>query len=416
MTRRSVSLFLILAIVALTAAGVYLIQAVEDPHPPEPSSVAVAVAVVRIAPRPFTHNLEALGTVQAIREAAISAEVAGPVAKVPPAVELGAPTEQGVLLAEIDPTPFRIETVRREALLARAKAQIRSIEVEIRRQESLIRINRDKLNLARSEHTRLADLLKRELIAPQDLERAELTLRRIQEELELAESGLREANAKHAVAVADAAAAAAELARARQALADTQVRAPFAGVISEKLVTVGEQVAPGTVLFRLADLAVVKILARVRADNIGLLHPGAVAQLRVAGFPEAFHGRVAHVGPRADTATRTFPVEILVDNKGPRRLLPGMFARASIPVRSYPTAILIPRSSVVARDGAPIVFIADAERQIVHSQGITIARTFGSRYLIHEGLAPGDLLVVTGQHLLRDGAPVQVVETRQLEP
>lgn len=416
MSRLSLSLVLISVIAVLTGAGVYLIQAVEEPRPPTPSPVPVAVAVLRITPRPFTHELQALGTVHPVREAAISAEIAGPVAKIAPGIELGTSVKRGILLAEIDPTPFRIDVNHREALLARAQAQIGSIEVDIRRQESLVGINKDKLRLTRAEYNRLADLLKQELIAQQDLERVELTLRRVQEQLELAESGLREARARHAVAVAEAAAARAELARARKALADTQVRAPFAGVISEKVVTEGEQVTPGAVLFRLADIGAVKVLVRVPTDDIGLLHPGAVAEVRVTGFPEAFKGRVAHVGPQADTATRTFPVEILVTSTGPKRLLPGMFASARIPVRSYSAAILIPRSSVVSRDGVLAVFVADPERRIAHRRPVSITRSFGTRYLIDKGLAPGDLLVVTGQHLLRDGTVLQVVETREANP
>lgn len=416
MSRLGLSVLLVLAIGLATGVGVYLIQAVEEPSPPAVRPIPVPVEVVRITPGPFIHQLEALGTVQPIREAAVSVEAAGPVASVSPAIELGAPVTEGMLLAQIDPTPFRIDVSRGEAQLARAQAQVEKAEVDRERQESLLRINRDKLRLARAEWHRLADLFERELVAEQEVERTELGVRRVQEQLEVAESGLEAAKAQHAAALAEAASAEAELERARQALQDTQVRAPFAGFISEKLVTVGEQVAPGTVLFRLVDVAVVKIVVRVPADDIGLLRPGALAQVRVTGFSEPFQGRVAHVGPRADIETRTFPVEILVNNESLPRLLPGMFARASIPVRSYPAAILVPRATVVRREGAHAVFVADTERGIARRRPITITRTFGARHLIEQGLEPGDLLIVTGQHLLQDGAAIQVVETRQLKP
>ncbi len=416
MTRRRLSVLLILAMVLVTAVGVYLIRAVEEPRNAKPGPLPVPVEVARVSPQDFTHRLEALGSVQAVREAAVSVKVPGPVTSIPSQIELGAEVKEGTLLAEIDPTPFRIDVSHREAQVARARAKVRTRQAEIARQKALISINRDKLRLAQAEYDRLKSLFDEGGIAWVEVKAVELALRRTQEEFERAESGLREAEAEHAVAEAELASAEAELSRAQDALANTQVRAPFAGIISEKSVTLGEQVAPGTVLFRLADIKSVKVLTRIPADDIAFLHSGTKADITLTGFAEPFQGRVEHIGPRADPETRTFPVEILIENRGPRQLLPGMFARAMIPVRSYPQAILIPRASVLTEDGTPTVFVADPKREFAHRRPVTIARTFGPRYLIERGLEPGDLLVVTGHRRLRDGTAIRVVETRELTP
>ncbi len=416
MTRRNLSLFFILTMALMTAVGIYMIRSVEEPRQPKPEPIPVPVEVAKITTRNFTHYLEALGTVQAIREAAVGVKVSGPVTFIPPDVELGVAVKQGELLAEIDPTPFRIKLSRHEALVARAQAEVRGREVEIARQKALIPLGRMTLRLARAEHRRLADLLERGLIAQQEEERAEMGIRDIQEELERTESGLREAEVRHAVAKAELARARAEREQAQEDLADTQVRAPFAGVISEKQITLGEQVAPGTLLFRLADLTVVKLLIRISVDDIDFLRPGIKTDVSVSGFPGIFQGRVEHIGPRADTEKRTFPVEVLIENQGSKKLLPGMFARAIIPMRIYPKAILIPRTSVLSRNGAPIVFIADMKRSTAHHRPVTIARTFGSRHLIHEGLQDGDLLIITGQRLLQDGAVIRVTGKLELKP
>jgi RND family efflux transporter MFP subunit len=288
--------------------------------------------------------------------------------------------------------------------------------VDIARQKSLIPLNKEKLRLAGADHSRLMDLLQRDLISRQEAERAELGLHRIEEEVERTESGLREAEVAHAVAEAEVASAEAELARAQESLADTKVRAPFAGVISEKTVTLGEQVSPGKVLFRLAELSVVKLQLRIPPDDIEFIRRGTIADITVSVSPQAFQGRVAYIGPRADDETRSFPVEVLVENHGPTRLRPGMFARAKIPVRTYPNAILIPRSSVITDSGKPVAFVAHSEQRIAERRPVTISRTFGSRYLITEGLEPGDLLVISGQALLRDKAAIRVVGTRKIEP
>ncbi len=416
MTQRRFSVLLILAMVLVTAVGVYLIRAVQEPRNSKVKPVPVPVEVARVTPQDFTHRLEALGTVQAIREAAVSVKVSGPVTAIPSEIELGSAVKQGTLLAKIDPTPFRIDVSQRKAMVARARAQVRTRQAEIARQKALIRINQDKLRLAQAEYDRLKSLFDEGGIAWVEVKAVELAFHRTQEDFERADSGLREAEAVYEVAEAELASAQAELWRAQNALADTQVRAPFAGIISEKPVTLGEQVAPGTILFRLADIKTVKVLIRIPADDVGFLHPGAKAKITLKGFAEPFQGQVEHIGPRADPETRTFPVEVLVKNRGPRRLLPGMFARATIPVRSYPQAILIPRASVVTKDGSPAVFVANAKQEIAKRRPVTIARTFGPRYLITRGLEPGDLLVITGHRLLRDGAAIRVVETRELTP
>ena len=108
-------------------------------------------------------------------------------------------------------------------------------KVDIDRQKSLIPLNKEKLRLARADHSRLMDLLKRDLISRQEAERAELALHRIEEEVELTQSGLRKAEVEHTVAEAELASTEAELARAQESLEDTWVLAPFAGVITEKL-------------------------------------------------------------------------------------------------------------------------------------------------------------------------------------
>ena len=407
------SLFILAIIASLTLGAVYWLQAVEEPPAPIPAAAPVPVEVIRVAPGPFTHYLQALGTVRANREAALSVKVSGPVARVPEGIELGASVRRGALLAAVDPGPFRIEVRFREALLARAEAELRRAEAVIQRQNTLIEINRDKLRLARAEWDRLKGLFERKLTPQQDMERSELLVRRSQEELERAQNALEETKGQRGIAAANVAAAAAELSRARLILKDTRVLAPFAGVIAEKVVTAGEMVKPGTILFRLVDHDVVRIRIRAPAADISLLHPGLSASVRVEGFGEAFRGRVAYVGPRADNRTRTFPIEVLVANRGPRRLLPGMFARVRVPLEIYPSAILIPRGSVATDGNNRFVFLIDPKRKTARRRPIRIAREFGPRLLVRGGLRAGDLLVATGRRLLEDGAKVRIVTERR---
>lgn len=412
--RVAASTLLILLAAAVTAVGVYVITDVSPEAPVATPQLPVPVEVAPVVQDRFLHELEALGTIEARREAAVSPAISGPIISIPADIELGSVVQADQLLARIDPRDFQLSVAKGEAAVERAEANVQRTVVDIERERRLTELNRQKQRLARSEFERLSELRQQNLVSSQEAERQEMALRRIEEELEGARSGLRLAQAQHAVARAELATAMTDLEQARENLRDTEVRAPFAGVIAEKSVTLGERVGPGTVLFRLADIATVKLAVRIPGVDVHQLDAGIETTVTVTGLDQEFEGRVAHIGPRADAATRSFPVEILIPNSPSQKLLPGMFARAMIPVADYPTAILIPRETVVFDDGEPAVFVVDPERNIALRRWVTIDRRFGTRYMLAGGLEPGELLVSAGQRLLVDGARVRIVARREL--
>ena len=412
--RIAVSILLILLVSAVTAVGVYVISDVEENPRVEPTAAPVPVEAAAVVAADFVHRIEALGTISAVREGPVGAEVSGRIVGIARNIDLGSVVRADEMLAQVDSKDFEIAVRKAQAQVASAKARVRKAAVDIERQRKLVRLNREQLRLARAEHERLTKLLKKQLVSSQEAERQELAWRRIEEELESARSGERETQALHAIAEADLALADVQLEQARETLRDTEIRAPFAGVIASKNVTLGERVAPGQVLFRLTDVETVKLDVRIPAADIHRLDSRIVARVRVRGLEEEFTGRVANVGPRADRETRSFPVEIFLSNTSGRKLLPGMFARAVIPVQDYPGAILIPRESVIFQDGEPAVFVADPDSNRAVRRAVTVARRFGSRYMITAGLEPGELLVTAGQRLLVDGARIRVVARREL--
>ena len=412
--RIAVSILLILLVSAVTAVGVYVISDVEEKPRVEPVAAPVPVEVAEVDAADFVHRIEALGTISAVREGAVSAEISGRVVGIPSSIALGTVVRADELLAQVDATDFEIAVRKAAAQVASARARVRKAAVDIARQRKLVRLNGEQLRLARAEYERLTKLLKKQLVSDQEAERQELAWRRIEEELESAKSGERETEALHAIARADLALAEVQLEQARQTLTDTEIRAPFAGVIARKNVTLGERVAPGQVLFQLADVETVKLEVRIPAGDIHRVGARVSADVRVRGLEDKFTGRVANIGPRADERTRSFPVEILMSNSPGRKLLPGMFARAVIPVRDYPAAILIPRESVIFEDGKPVVFVADPDSERAARREVTVTRRFGPRYMISAGLEPGEWLVTAGQRLLLDGTRIRVVTRRDL--
>ena len=412
--RIAISILLILLVSAVTAVGVYVISDVEEKPRLEPVAAPVPVEVGVVVAADFVHRIEALGTISPVREGPVSAEISGRIVGIPPNIGLGSVVRAGEVLSQVESRDYEIAVRKAAAQVAGAKARVRKASVDIERQRKSVQLNREQLRLARAEHERLTKLLKKELVSNQAAERQELAWRRIEEEFESAKSGERETEALHAIAEADLALANVQLEQAQATLKDTEIRAPFAGVIVRKNVTLGERVAPGKVLFQLADVETVKLDVRIPAADIHRLDSRIVANVRVRGSDETFTGRVANIGPRADQQTRSFPVEIYMSNSPGRKLLPGTFARAVIPVRNYPGAILIPRESVIFEDGKPSVFVANPDSGLATRRPIRIARRFGARYMIAAGLEPGDLLVTAGQRLLLDGARIRVVTRRDL--
>ncbi len=411
--RVAISVLLILLLSAVTAVGVYVIQDVEEAPLVQPEAVPVPVEVAAVVAADFVHRIEALGSIAAVREGSVSAEVTGRIVEIPANVDLGSEVAVGDLLARVDHRDYEIAVRKAVAQVSGAKARLRKAAVDIDRQRNLVGLNAEQLRLARAEHDRLVKLREKGLVSSQAVERQELSWRRIEEELESARSGQRQTEAQYAIGQADLELANAQWEQARETLRDTEVRAPYAGIIARKHVTLGERVAPGQVLFQLADVETVKLEVRIPASDMQQLDPGAAASVRVTGLERETAGRVANIGPRADPVTRSFPVEIFLSNPE-RRLLPGMFARAVIPVRRYPAAILIPRDSVLFEDGESTVFVAEPHGRVASRRTVRIARRFGARYMIAGGLEPGDLLVTAGQRLLLDGARIRVVTRRDL--
>jgi len=412
--RVAVSVLLILLLTVVTAVGVYMVKDVSPDAPVATAPLPVSVEVAPVVRTDFLHELEALGTIQAVKEGAVSPDVSGAITQIPADIALGSLVKAGQLLAQLDPRDFQLSVAKREAAVAGAAANVEKAAVDIARQRKLVVLNREQLRLARSEYERLKKLGEQNLVSSQEMERQELAWRRIEEELEGAESGLRQAQVQHAIAKAELASANVDLEQAKEDLRDTEVRAPFAGVIAEKNVNLGERVTPATVLYLLADVTTVKLNVRIPATDIHQLDTGIDTKVFVRGLNEKILGRVTNIGPRADAATRSFPVEIFITHSPSQRLLPGMFARALIPVADYPGAILIPRESVVFDQGEPTVFVVDGDRNIAIRRRITINRQFGSRYMVTKGIEPGELLVTAGQRLLVDGAQVRIVTWREL--
>ena len=308
--------------------------------------VGVVVAPVRL--ERLDQVIEALGTARANESIDVTAKVSNLVTAVH--FGEGQSVARGALLVELDGAQARAQVAIAQAALTESQAQ----------------------------YKRSRELYTTKALSESQLDQIEATLRSNE----------------------------ARLAVAQAQLADTQVRAPFAGRTGLRRVSVGSLVNPGTVITTLDDTGTIKLDFTVAETYLSALTPGLSISARSAAYPDrTFEGRIASVDSRVDPNTRSVIVRALVPN--PDGLLkPGMFLTVRIS-RGPSDALVLPEEALVPEQGDVFVFvIADgkAEKRLVH----TGQRSVGSVQVV-QGLADGEMVVTEGTQKLRDGVAVKVV-------
>jgi multidrug efflux system membrane fusion protein len=193
---------------------------------------------------------------------------------------------------------------------------------------------------------------------------------------------------------------------ARQ-LAKTDIRAPFAGYVSRRHCDVGAYISRGMPLFRIVDIDSLRLVLNLSQSHVARVSPGHDVLVEVDALAgSAFHGRVRSVAPEADELTRTFPVELILANPAGHPLRGGLIVRATLVLQNLEGVIAIPREAVLRQGGHDFVFVA--KDSLAQRREIRTGRAVGDRYLIEEGLEPGDALITSGMQNLHDGCAIQV--------
>ena len=181
-----------------------------------------------------------------------------------------------------------------------------------------------------------------------------------------------------------------------------QMRSPLTGTVVERTVTPGQSVGgdPAQVLFTVADLDTLQVVADIYERDLDLIHPGLTAVVRVEAYPDvAFAAAVAAIGDVVDPNTRTIKVRAWVDNAS-HKLKPEMFARLHIDISEGKEFISVPKEAVLEIDGKEFVYIAQLDGTYV-KQEVKVGSASDDRLRILHGLKPGDRVVTKGAVLLK---------------
>lgn len=337
-----------------------------------PEEAAREVLALRVTPRVLPKELSEAGLLSGWREVDVVAEVAGRL--VAPPVEVGTDVAAGERLALVDPTTPEIALRNREA-------RVRQVELALR--------------VARREAERLRPLRDDGVVSKSDWNRADDAV--WQAEAELAAAG----------AARDA---------ARKTLADTTVRAPFAGRVVRRYAELGEFVVAGSPIARLVDLSRLRLRIGAPPAMATSLEPGLEATIVVDAYAgERFAGQVHSIAAEAD-ANGLFPIDLVTAGRADRPLLPGMVARAHLVAGQGQPRLLLPPSAVARRDGSDIVFVVNDAADRVRLRVVSLGARNGRAVEVVAGIETGELIAYQGHAGLEDGDAVRVLAGDQALP
>lgn len=327
-----------------------------------------------IAPAQASVVAELAGDVRPRIESRVGFQVGGRI--VTRVVDVGQSVQAGQVLATIDPADFKLAA-------AAARAQLAAAQVD-----------RDQ---QRIDYKRFEELQYKGFISSADLERRK--------------AALDAAEARHAQAAAQATVSGNQAAYAT-------LRAPSAGVVAGLDAEVGQVVAAGQSVVRIArtgqggEKEVAVAIPESRLEQLRAL-PDVRVTLWANGAQ--VRGRVREISPVADAATRTYPARVTLLDPPPTTAL-GMTATVVFETPIGMPVITLPLQALLREGDATFVWKLDRAASTVRKVKVEIASITGNELIIAGGVAPGDTVVTAGVHLLKEGQKVRLLDAPASSP
>ena len=200
--------------------------------------------------------------------------------------------------------------------------------------------------------------------------------------------------------------ATAELRIAEARLRDSFIRAPFAGSVGLRRISIGDLVGPDTIITTLDDVATLKLQFAVPEVFLGTLSEGMSIKATSSVYPDRhFTGEIRTIDSRVDPATRSIAVVARLPNTD-RLLRPGMFLTVVLQ-RERNGVLMIPEESLVPSQGRQFVFVIKDDKAL--KKEVQLGTRAPGLAEIRQGLEAGEMVVTEGTQKLRDGVPVQIV-------
>ena len=382
-----------------------------------------AVRDVGVAPvtlRDFERSIVATGSLRAQQQAMIRAITDGPLEVVP--VEIGETVSEGQVLFQVRLADAELTVQSAEAGLRITEANLADLRAWQRPEE--VESRRAGLNQAQAEYQRLdrdrermETLFERGSVSQSEwdmartaAESAQAAYVSAQQQLNIASTG--PTREQIAVVEAQVNQAEAAVAQARQILQDATIRAPFDGVVVQRLKKAGDSVNRSEPVIELADISVLEAEMRVPERYARLIQPDVMLEIVVESIGLRREGSVFAVNQSIDTTTRTFTVKVEVDNND-RVIKTGMFCTGIFHLPTKSDVPAVPNEALVQEEGRYYVWMAKDD--IATRVEVTLGERDSDYREIISGVEPGDQVIVEGKGALTEDISLNIRETNQYD-
>ncbi len=360
--------------------------------------LAIAVAPVAATEQPIARFIRVTGTLTAEEQADVAAETGGRVTSTP--VERGSAVSQGAAM-------ITLSSIETDASLKEAEANAGQIEARLALSSTggydvnkVPEVLNAKANfdLAQAEFGRIEKLLAERVVSQSEYDQRKTQVEAARQQYESAKNGA--AQQFQALQASKA-----RVTLARKAVSDTVVRAPFAGLVAQRMVSTGDYVTRGMKVAEVVRITPLRIELTVPEQFVASVTVGQPVSFSVDAFPaRTFEGKVRYVSPALRADQRALTVEAAVPNAN-AELKPGMFATALIEQNAKTPAVLVPGSAVRIVSGTGRVFVIagdHAEERIV-----TIGQKLDPLVEVVNGLKNGERVATENVGQLVDGSKVR---------
>ena len=313
-----------------------------------PGGFPTAVEVVKVVASDFSDEASAVGSLKSNESVVLRPETAGRISQI--GFKDGAIVGKGVVLVTLD-------AAVQEAELQQAKAN---------------------LGLAQSNFKRNQELVAKNFLSQQALETSSANLR-------VQEATTRLSEAK---------------------VSKTRVKAPFAGLVGLRNVSVGDYVKEGQDLINIEDIATLRVDFKLPEAYLGRVIKGQAVELSSDALPgQTFNALLDAVDPLVDQNGRSISARARLDNAA-GKLRPGMFVRVRLLFGERKDVVMVPEQAIVPGAQPTVFKVAEGKAKMAK---VKLGVRRGAQVEIVEGLAAGDVIVTAGQLKLREGAPVRAI-------
>jgi RND family efflux transporter MFP subunit len=366
--------------------------------PAEPAPIAVRVA--QVESQSIDRFIRVTGSIAADERADVAAETAGRVIGTP--VERGTRVTAGAVL-------IRVSATEAEASLREAQANEAQLEARLglTTGQSFDPLKvpdvlnaKAALDFAEADFGRIKALLEQKVVSQAEYDQRFTQVQAARQQYQTAQNG-----AQQSFRSLQAARARVDL--ARKSAADTVVRAPFSGIVAERLVGTGDYVSRGMKVATVVRIDPVRVELTIPEQYLAQVKTGQPVRMTVDAYPnEVFTGKVRFVSPALKADQRALTVEAVAENAD-GRLKPGLFATALLQQPAPVAALLVPAEAVETVAGTSRVYAITADRK-VEERIVTVGEKVGDRVEIASGVKAGERVAANPRGKLADGVRVQI--------